>query len=293
MINLWKNRDFVPMLLEERDKPFNSKDYIFEIKFDGIRAVIFANKNGVYVQSRKKMDFTYLFPELNSIKDIVNDDVIFDGEIVIFKDGKPDFQEIQKRIRVKNKSRIESISVQSPVIFIAFDILYEGKSLIDLPLIKRKKYLEKYRDTDVFVKVKFIEEDGVKLFNSTKQLGLEGIVAKEKNGLYHVNKRTNDYIKIKNKRVDEFLVGGYEFKKNGILSLYLGEYRRGEFCFVGKGSIRSKSKVYLKVVNSKKSKNYFSDYDENINYVKPSIVCKVEYLEKTNNGHLRHPIIKD
>lgn len=293
MKDLWMKRDFSPMLLKERERPFNSKDYIFEVKFDGVRALIFASKNKMYIQSRNKKDLTNIFPELLSIKNIVRKNVIFDGEIVVLKDGKPSFSEIQKRLHVKDIRKQKSMSLDNKAVFVVFDILYEGKDKTMLPLIKRKKILSRYKDSDVFVKSKYIENDGVKLFNSVKELDLEGIVAKIKTGLYHVDKRTDDFIKIKNKKRDEFLVGGYEVKKNDIISLSLGEYKNNEFCFVGKASISRKFKIYDKIIKFKKSKNYFCDYDEKINFIKPSILCHVEYLEKTKNGHLRHPIIKD
>lgn len=293
MKDLWKNRDFTPMLLREVNKPFNSKKHIFEVKFDGVRAIIFASKTSVYVQSRNKLDLTGLFPELDSIKNLVSKNVIFDGELVLFKDGKPSFGEILKRLRVKNKSKVESMSNSNPVSFMVFDILYEDKDLTNDTLMNRKKILSKYKDNDVFVKVKYIENDGVKLFNSVKKLGLEGIVAKDKDGLYHINKRTDDFVKIKNKQRDEFFVGGYEIKKNDILSLALGEYKDNKFCYVGSASVHSNYSIYNKVIKSRKSKNYFCDFDGDLFFIKPVVKCNVEYLERTSNGHLRHPIVKD
>ncbi len=293
MKDLWENRNFMPMLLKETFKPFDSLEHIFEVKFDGVRAIIFVNKKSIYIQSRNQKDLTYLFPELDSIKNLVNKNVIFDGEIVLLENGKSSFSALQKRLRVKSISKIKKMSSDNPVVFIVFDILYENKDLTCEKLLKRKEYLNKYKDNDFFVKSKYVDNSGVKLFKCVKDMELEGIVAKDKNGLYHINKRTNDFIKIKNKKRDEFLVGGYEVKKNGFLSLALGEYRNSKFYFVGNASVRKSSKMYDIVLKSKKSKNYFYDYDGNIFYIKPTIKCSVEYLEKTANGHLRHPIVKD
>ena len=121
-MNLWKNRNFTPMLLKEIDKPFNSKKYYYELKYDGYRALIFVNKNEIYIQSRNKNDITFLYPELSNIKKIVNKNVIFDGEIVIFENNKPSFNKISKRSKLKNKNIIKKESINNPVIFIAFDI---------------------------------------------------------------------------------------------------------------------------------------------------------------------------
>lgn len=293
MTDIWKNRNWCPMLLKEIDRPFDSKDYIFEVKFDGIRAIIFADKKGIKVQSRNKQDLTRLFPELKDISTLVNKNVIFDGEIVAFEDGKYSFSKIQKRLHLKENDKIERASIENPVTFVVFDILYENRDLTDLALIERKKILGNYKDTDYFVKTKAIEESGIELFKSVKKMELEGIVAKCKSGTYHINKRTDDFIKIKNIQRDEFLVGGYEEKKNGLISLAIGEYVGGKFVFISKSSIGPRHTLYEKVKNAKKSKNKFYNFAENINFIEPKISCHVEYLERTKGGHLRHPVIKD
>lgn len=292
-MNIFKERNWSPMLLKEIDKPFNSNDYIFELKFDGIRAIIFASPKEVKIQSRNKQDMTVLFPELQVIKKLVKKNVIFDGEIVAFENNKPSFSKLQKRIHLKNKTIIKNTSLNDPITFVVFDILYENKDLTILPLETRKEYLNKYDDNDVFVKTKAIKKDGIKLFNSVKKLGLEGIVAKHIDSLYHINKRTDDFIKIKNIQRDEFIIGGYEIKKNDILSLSIGEYINNELHFVGKVSISKKVSIYNKIKQQEKSKNYFCDFDEDIYYIKPSISCHIAYLERTKNNHLRHPIFKD
>lgn len=207
-MNIWKERNWSPMLLKEIEKPFDSKDYIFEVKFDGIRAIIFANKNKVTIQSRNKKDLTFLFPELQDLRELVNKNVIFDGEIIAFENNKHSFKKIQERIHLKNKNKTDALSKVNPVTFIAFDILYENKDLTTLPLLERKKYLNKYKDNDYFVKTKVINEKGKELFKSVKKLNLEGIVAKLKDGKYYINKRCDEFIKIKNIQRDEFIIGG-------------------------------------------------------------------------------------
>ena len=105
MINIWKNRKWVPMLLKEQYEPFDSKDYIYELKFDGNRAVIFASPNKVVIQNRHKQDISYVYPELQKIKNLVTKDTIFDGEIVMFQDGAPSFSKLQERAHLKNKAK--------------------------------------------------------------------------------------------------------------------------------------------------------------------------------------------
>ena len=215
MTDIWKNRNFKPMLLKEISEPFDSEEYVFELKFDGFRALVFATNNEVYVQSRNKQDLTKLFPELGEIKKIVpkGKKVILDGEIVSFVDGRPSFSDLQTRIHIKDKKKIARVSEENPVVFVCFDILYENKDLTMYPLLERKKYLEKFEDNEFFVKVKMVPKEGVKLFKSVCKMGLEGIVAKNIHGFYHKNERTDDFIKIKNTQ-SCYKLSSYLFRKN-------------------------------------------------------------------------------
>ena len=288
-MNLWKNRNFTPMLLKEIDKPFNSKKYYYELKYDGYRALIFVNKNEIYIQSRNKNDITFLYPELSNIKKIVNKNVIFDGEIVIFENNKPSFNKISKRSKLKNKNIIKKESINNPVIFIAFDILYENKDLTNLPLIERKKILEKYQDTDFFIKSKVYLNNGIKLYNFIKKNNLEGIVIKDINGLYHINNRTSDFIKVKNIKSDNFFIAGYINNNKYTSSLVLCEKYNNDYIYVGKVLISKKNNIYEKILNIKKCKNYLKIENNDITFIKPILSCKINYLERTKNGHLRHP----
>ena len=129
--NLYKNPNFGPMLLSEVKKPFDDQDYLFELKYDGIRALIFASPKEVIIKSRNNYDITYLYPELQSIKNIVKTKCIFDGEIVLMENDSPSFLALQKRANLKQKNKIFEQSQTNPVIFMVFDILYENKNLVN------------------------------------------------------------------------------------------------------------------------------------------------------------------
>ncbi|MCI8575008.1 MAG: hypothetical protein HFI09_00895 [Bacilli bacterium] len=290
MKNIWKDRNWTPMLLKEETKPFNSSKYFFELKYDGIRALIFCNKKELKIQSRNQQDITHLFPELQNIKKMVHTNTIFDGEIIIMDEGKPSFSKIQARLHLKNTKKMSQLSKKQPVTFMAFDILYEKKDLTQYPLLKRKEYLSAYSDNDYFIKTKVIEKEGIRLFKNVQKFALEGIVAKNKNSTYHINERTDDFIKIKNTQRDEFLIGGYIEKKNGILSLALGEYIDTKFYYVGQVSIGPKVQKYQQIKAQKPSRNFFVDFSKPIHFVKPVISCHIIYLERTKNNHLRHPV---
>ncbi len=286
---MFNNLKIGPMLLKEVDKVFDDKNYIYEVKFDGIRALIHVSKNSFKIVSRGGKDITENYPELKEIQKVVgNKKVIFDGEIIALDKGKPSFQLLQSRSHLKNISL--EIQNKIPVYYMVFDIIYENKELIDLSLQERKKYLDKYPDTDIFIKTKSYDE-GKKLFKRVKELNLEGIVAKEKNSLYIPNKRVDTWIKIKNIKDAEFYIHGYVFNKEKY-SLLLGEYRGNELYYVGKVSVMPDKDIIKIVKKQKKVKNKFKNYEESGIFIEPKIQVTITFLEKTKEGKLRHPALK-
>lgn len=291
--DIYTNRNFKPMLLKEIAKPFNSKDYIFEMKFDGIRALIFTDGDEFYIQSRNIKDITYMFPELEPIKNLVKSKVIFDGEIVAFDKNAPSFSKLQERLHLKNLKTIKLKSDYEPVYFIVFDILYEGTDLTNMSLIDRKNILKKYKDSECFYKCKYIDNNGIELFNKIKKNNLEGIVAKKKDAPYLINKRSDNYIKIKNIKDGEFYVCGYSNNKdNNSISIILCKKATDEFLYVGKVKLSSKYKLFNKIKKLKIINNYVVGYSDFM-CVKPIYKCLVNYLEVTKSGHLRHGIFKE
>ncbi len=293
-MNLWNNRHWKPMLLKETDKPFNSDEYLFEIKLDGVRAIIFASPNEVKIMNRKYNDITHLYPELQKIKELVKENTIFDGEIVTFENDKPSFQKLQERTHLKDKKKIEYQSINNPVIFICFDVIYKGKNLTHLSLLKRKQILKEFKENEYFSKLSHIENDGIELFKKIKKRNLEGIVAKLKNSLYEIDIRTNNWLKIKNLYKEKFIIGGYIERKTNIVSLVLGEYRNNYLYYVGKVTITKQNSLYKKIVKMKIKTNNFINYeDDNVTFIKPELECYAEYLERTENNHLRQPVYRE
>lgn len=292
-MDLWNNRDWTPMLLGEVFEPFNSNDYIFEVKFDGARSIIFASPNSVTIISRNKTDVTKLYPELQCIKKLVKKKTIFDGEIIALDGRYPSFSKLQERMHLKSESMINKQEEENPVTFVCFDILYEDKNLIQLSLMERKKKLKKYKENNCFFVSKYIDEDGINMFNNIKKLDLEGIIAKLKNSPYEISTRSNSWLKIKNYKEENFLIGGYlKTKSDYAVTLILGEYRNNEFYYVGKVTLGMKNNLYKKVLKEKIiNKSPFQDFYENAVYLNPCLKCSVKYMERTNNNHLRQPFI--
>lgn len=283
---------FLPMLLKEVDKPFQNNDYFYELKYDGIRALLYVSKDNIKIITRNGNDVTDLYPELFSIKKLVgNKKIIFDGEIVAFQNGKPSFQQLQLRSHLNNKDKIRRMMEFVPVAFIAFDILYQNRDLTNKKLIDRKKILSTYIDTDVFIKTK-VYENGLELFYKVKKLGLEGIVAKEKYSLYFPGSRQDCWLKIKNFKKESFFIHGY-IKLKEKYSLLLGEYRHHLFYYVGKVSVIEDNSILKQVKKLKECKNQFVNYSKRANYVSPKYKIMVSYIERTNNNILRQPFVKN
>ena len=295
-MNIWRNRNWGPMLLKEIDKPFNSKDYLFEIKFDGIRAIIFASPHNLIIKTRNNVDVTDIYPELQSIKNLVKHPTIFDGEIVAFKEGLPSFSKLQERSHLKNKNKIKKLSLEEPICYVCFDILYDNKDLTNLILTDRKKLLANINENEVFIKSKSIDEVGKDLFKEIKKVGLEGIVAKKKNSLYEISSRVDSWLKIKNFKKDNFFIGAYkENAGSPVISLALGEYQNNKLKYVGNVSMAKKNPLYKKIKMLKTRKlSTFTDYEnKDLNYINPKYQCLIWYMEKTPSNHLRQPIFKN
>lgn len=282
------------MLLKEINRPFNSNDYFYEVKFDGIRALLFVSPNEFKIQSRSKLDMTNIYPELKSIQKEIKKEIIIDGEIVILdEENKPSFELLQRRSHLKDKSRIKKASEEYPVTFVAFDVLYDGKNLINKTLRERKKVLDKIKESDVLIKSRTYN-DGVKLFDTIKKLNLEGIVAKRKDSTYEINKRSDEWVKIKNIKDADFFIGGYKEKKGNYISLLLGEYIDNKLRFVGNVTITKNNQIYEELIKLKnKSTSPFINFnDKKVIYKIPKLNCTVTFLERTKEGKLRHPILK-
>lgn len=293
-MSIYDDKDLKPMLLEEQPRPFDDKNYIFEMKFDGVRALLFVEPENILIKSRKGNILNSSYPELFNIKNIVNNKVIFDGEIVYLDNGIPSFEKLQKRFRVRSSEKIKELEKTFPVKFICFDILYEDKDLTNLTLMERKKVLSKYPDNEYFEKTKYIENNGKLLFKIIKKQGLEGIIAKEKNSTYSVNERNEKWIKIKNLKDDDYFIGGYDNNKNPMCVLLVGKKTNDKLKFVAKVTLGKKKSDYKLVKKCKiiKKSPFINFNEKDFIYIEPKLECTVLFTEKTSNGALRHASFK-
>ncbi len=280
-----------PMLLKEIKEPFNNSNYLYELKFDGTRTLIYIENNNILIKSRRNVILNDVYPELLEIKNITKDKCIFDGEIILTINGVPNFSKLQERAKLKNKYKIKYMEDNYPVTFVCYDILYKNKDLTNLTLIERKNILNKFKDTNVFIK-SIVYNDGINLFKLVKLNNLEGIVAKEKTSIYKYGIRTSSWLKIKNLKIEEFLICGYIKNLNNTISIILGEFKNNKYYYVGKVVLSNKHELYEKIIKEKNISNYLENYNNNqVNFIKVKYKINVKYMERTKNNHLRNPHI--
>ena len=177
-------KKYKPMLAKTATVPFSSKDWIFEVKWDGIRAISYVTDN-ISIESRNQKELNTVFPELHELKQLTKNVVLY-GEIIVMKNGKVNFQTVIKRIQATSVREINNLKLKHPVLYILFDILEkDGVPLTNKPLIERKKILKETvkEGKNVLVSV-FVEEKGEAYYQNTLKKGLEGVMAKKKNSGY-------------------------------------------------------------------------------------------------------------
>ena len=267
------------------------KDWLFEIKYDGYRIVAYKDQKAVKLITRNGLDYTSKFPRLEkSIQKIAKDvPFVLDGEVVMFDtNGRSDFGLLQSAIRQGKEN----------VCYVAFDILaLNGKDLRKTPLIKRKELLEKLLENieGNIIYSSHIAGKGKEFFNMAKKLNLEGVVAKKANSLY-VCARSEDWLKIKCYKRQEFVIGGYTTtdKNKELSALLVGYYKGNEFIYVGKvgtgfsDSLRkSLSNKFKKLVTTTCPFN--EDLKQKAVWLNPKFIAEVKFAEITKDGLLRQP----
>lgn len=293
------NRAYKPMLARLASTPFSNKDWIYEIKWDGFRAIAYVNKE-LSLRSRNGKELKNTFPELEELKQLAQN-VVLDGEIVIVKEGKPDFQALLERGKTNSLIDIEVQTIRSPAVYVVFDILEkDGASLIGLPLTERKAILKQsVREGQHVLLSDFVEEKGEAYYKAALEKGLEGIMAKKKDGVYESGIRSGNWLKIKKLRSCDCVIFGYTtgtgIRRETFGALLLGLYdKEGKPVYVGKvgtgfshDSLVSLSEIFQKL--KMPVAPFKVDIPEKITWLTPKIVCEIFYQTVTRDGRLRMP----
>jgi DNA ligase D-like protein (predicted ligase)/DNA ligase D-like protein (predicted 3'-phosphoesterase) len=293
------HHSYRPMLAQATQAPFNSKDWIFEIKWDGIRAISYVDDE-LSITSRNGKELKHNFPELGELKDLARN-VVVDGEIVVVKDQKADFQAVLERTETTSQLDIEYLSRSSPATYVLFDILEkDGKTLTDLPLDERKRILkDSVREGKHVILSMFEEEDGESYYAAAIKRGIEGVMAKRKDSRYEPGARSGSWLKIKKLTSCDCVIFGYTRgegnRKSTFGALILGLYDAGKPAFVGKVGTGF-SEEALELLTQAFSKLRVKeptlpqvDVPEQVTWLNPILVCEIAYQSVTKDNRLRMP----
>lgn len=296
------------MLAATSDEPFDSESHLFELLWEGLRAIVFVEGRSVRIQDRYGRDATARFPELATLHQrLPRSGTILDGVIVALNaDGASDFSGLLPRLLAVD----ESGSAQPHIAYHAFDVLYrEAESVMDYTLRRRKELLRKIvRPGDRLAVPDDVQTDGVALFNAARQHGLRGIVAKELNASYSPRDRNRSWLTIRTFPQRNFVVGGFTYggpfrgkkaaKHRGpIESVLVGLYDdEGRLHFAGEasGSFRAGDLTATRLDSITTTTCPFAEppaVEKLVFWCRPQLAASVRFSEWTTDGTLRFPVL--
>src|SRR5438309_3960995 len=277
-----------PMLAESRETPFDSTDHIYELKWDGTRAICFRRDKQRF-QNRRMTFIEQRYPDL---KVRTKRPAILDGEIVVMWDGRPSFEKLQERERPGGKIHQDYLVKTLPATYVAFDVLYIGtENVMGQTQMERKAILrEVLEEDDRLVLSDYIEARGVDYYNAVIARGLEGIIAKRKDARYIPGRRSKDWIKIKKKTTLDCVIAGITAgegeREDTFGSLILGAYHEGTLVHVGRvgtGFSEAGRRQIIERLRPLKGPCPFPEEPEIDAHVgfwtKPVLVCEAHFLE--------------
>jgi DNA ligase D-like protein (predicted ligase)/DNA ligase D-like protein (predicted polymerase)/DNA ligase D-like protein (predicted 3'-phosphoesterase) len=300
----WTQDAVTPMLAQSAKAPPQSDNYIYEIKWDGIRALLALQEGELRIQSRNQRNISAQFPELLIPEQALRATAtLLDAEIVCLDDaGKPDFKAVIHRLQQRSDGGIKRAAQKYPAVCYVFDCLYlDGRSLINDPLMRRREWLTDLIKKETPYRVSDYVTDGIALFAAAQEMGLEGIVAKEKDGRYQPGKRSSSWIKIKTRHTAECLILGYTKGKGDRSKLFgalqLGETEGDDIVYRGKVGSGFDAKSLKSVLDELKKCKTVSRFirekpidDARTIWIEPRMFCEIEYAALTQNGTYREPV---
>lgn len=282
------------MLAKETNEPFDDKNWLFEIKWDGYRAIAELNGTDIRLYSRNGNTFDASYPLVVNELEKLNLNATIDGEIVVMdKNGKSNFQLLQY---------YESDDAH-PIEFRVFDVLsINGQNTCDLPLTERKKLLKQllHKKNPIIKYSEHIEKRGIDFFKVALKNDLEGIMAKKADSLYHSGVRTGEWLKIKNHKSQEAIIAGFTEPTGtrnyfGALVLALKDGHKLKYIgHTGSGFNTETLKMLSRKLKPliRKRSPFHEEVKTNmpVTWVNPILVCEIKYTEWTKDGKMRHPI---
>ncbi|WP_223166280.1 non-homologous end-joining DNA ligase [Nonomuraea sp. SYSU D8015] len=283
--------------------PHERGEWLTEIKWDGVRALMYVEDGRVRVRSRRALDMTASFPEVQRLAGAVRGKrAVLDGELVAFgPDGCISFAAMQRRLHVSRPVRVAELVRVVPVTFMAFDILYAGEeSLVRRPYRERRERLEDLVTPGTHWQVPAVFDDAKAVLEATRQLGLEGIVCKRPDASYRPGSRSPAWRKVKNSQVADVVIGGWRPAGRGgrrVGRLLLGlPNGAGQLRYVGTvktgftDAMRTDLATRLRPLQQQRNPFTGQPQDEplhGVRWVRPELVGEVRAMEWTANRHLR------
>ncbi len=284
-----------PMLAERVKKPFDRKDWIFEVKYDGYRIVAVINQQAVNLFSRNRISYTSKFAPITEDLKQIDHSAVLDGEVVIEdSNGRSDFQLLQNYQKT-GKGTLK---------YYVFDLLnLDGNDTTQLKLLERKELLkmllENYSLQHVFY-ADHVTEHGVSYFEVAEVNNWEGIMAKNANSPYRIGKRTGEWLKIKRTLEEEAVIIGITEPKGSRAhfgALLLGNYEDGELKYIGNCgtgfSDQNLTELYQQFESSFTDKSPLREKinsSDKVQWMNPFFIARIRFTEVTQDGYLRHPV---
>ncbi len=303
-----------PMLPSAAAEPFDSPAHVFEVLWDGVRALAFVEQGTARLQDRWGRDVTQRYPELSSLAGRLRESgMVIDGEIVCLDaDGRPDFSRLRHRLAVDDAETACSLAEQYPVTLQAFDLVYqERQSVTGWALRRRKEMLRSLVRPDATIAVPdSVAKDGIAFFEAAREHGLEGIVAKEADSRYLPGQRSRAWLTVRVQQKRDFIVGGFTYggrwnprggsrPREAISSLLLGLLREdGRLDFAGEvtgGFQDEMDDLARRLDEATTAACPFAEepaLERLVFWCRPEVVAAITYAEPAPDGRLRFPVFK-
>jgi bifunctional non-homologous end joining protein LigD len=298
----------VPMMARtSTGLPREEERWSFEVKWDGVRAIAYAHPGRLRLESRNLNEVTGAYPEVRGVlEDLGMHEAVLDGEIVAFDDqGRPSFERLQRRMHVSSASAVRRLAASIPVVYAIFDLLYlDGRSLMELPYRERRERLEELELGGRAWRVPAAHTGGgERLLAATEAQGLEGVVAKRLDSRYEPGRRSGAWLKVKNTRRQELVIGGWVpgegRRSKRIGALLMGFYQGRGFVYAGRVGTgfteASLDELVARLEPFRRKSSPFAGAQKlprGTVFVEPCLVAEVEFREWTRDGVMRAPSFK-
>ncbi|MHB1775604.1 MAG: non-homologous end-joining DNA ligase [Acidimicrobiales bacterium] len=296
-----------PMLCRTGGLPAPDEEWSFEFKWDGVRAVVYVDGGRVRITSRNDLDVTVSYPELRALGEALGSrPAVLDGEIIALDaDGRPSFRMLQRRMHVGEAARARRLAARVPATYLVFDVLYlDGHRTTGLPYDERWSLLESLdlEGPAWATPPAFPGGPGADVLRAARERGLEGVVAKRRDAPYAAGRRSDRWVKVKNFRTQEVVIGGWtpgQGRRGGTIgALLLGIPSPSGLAYVGKVGTgftdRLLADTAARLRPLTRTTSPFADPLPKAEvagavWVRPSLVGEVQFAEWTDDGRLRHP----